>query len=204
MRTVTDAAAPAAATPDSRQKILATAARLFRHDGYAATSMRAIASACDMKAGSLYYHFAAKDQIVSEVLDLGVQRVFDAVVQAVAALPPGAGLATTLHCAIEAHLRALLLAHDFTSANIRIFGQVPPTVRDAHRDLRRRYERYWSELLAGFVPGEDERIQRTVFFLFGAMNWTSEWFDERRSSLDTVATELADLVLHGLQPSAAI
>src|ERR1035437_495482 len=63
----------------SRQAILDTAARLFRQQGYAAASLRAIADACDMKAGSLYYHFESKDQIVSEVLDIGVQRAFDAV-----------------------------------------------------------------------------------------------------------------------------
>ena len=36
----------------SRQAILDTAARLFRQEGYAASSLRAIADACDMKAGT--------------------------------------------------------------------------------------------------------------------------------------------------------
>ncbi len=187
----------------SRQAILDTAARLFRQEGYAATSLRAIADACDMKAGSLYYHFASKDQIVSEVLDIGVQRVFDAVKAAVQALPPSAGLQATLHCAIEAHLRALLHAHDFTSANIRIFGQVPAGVRASHRALRRRYEQYWRDLLAAFqLRGEIHAgtdLQRSVFFLFGAMNWTTEWYDEKKSGLTVVAGELADLVVNGLQ-----
>ncbi len=142
---------PEAVAPDSRQMILETAARLFRRDGYAATTLRAIAADCDMKAGSIYYHFASKDVIVAEVLDIGVRRVFDAVKQAVDALPPGTGLADTLRCAIETHLRALLLAHDFTSANIRILGQVPLPVREAHRALRRRYERYWVTLLERFA-----------------------------------------------------
>ena len=77
--------------------ILETAARLFRHEGYAATSLRAIAAACDMKAGSLYYHFESKDQIVSEVLDIGVQRVFDAVKLALEELAPDASLLSLIH-----------------------------------------------------------------------------------------------------------
>ena len=193
---------PEAVAPDSRQMILETAARLFRRDGYAATTLRAIAADCDMKAGSIYYHFASKDVIVAEVLDIGVRRVFDAVKQAVDALPPGTGLADTLRCAIETHLRALLLAHDFTSANIRILGQVPLPVREAHRALRRRYERYWVTLLSGLRQRGDIRatsdLNRTVFFLFGAMNWATEWYDERKSPLAVVAGELADLVAHGL------
>ena len=194
------------ATP-SRQLILEAAARLFREEGYAATSLRAIAKACDMKAGSLYYHFESKDKIVSEVLDLGVQRVFDAVRAAVDALPPEAGLAVTLHCAVETHLRALLLAHDFTSANIRIFGQVPAGVRATHRHLRRRYEQYWlgllSRLQARSEIGGDCDLQRTVFFLFGAMNWATEWYDQNKSELTTVADDLANLVINGLRPRLA-
>lgn len=187
----------------SRQAILDTAARLFRQEGYAATSLRAIAQACDMKAGSLYYHFESKDQIVSEVLDIGVQRVFDAVRNAVEALPPNANLTATLQCAIEAHLGALLHAHDFTSANIRIFGQVPVDVRTSHKSLRRKYERYWKDMLIALQlrgairDGID--LQRTVFFLFGAMNWTTEWYDEKKSALAAMAGELADIVANGLQ-----
>jgi len=191
----------------SRQAILDTAARLFRQDGYAATSLRAIADACGMKAGSLYYHFESKDQIVGEVLDIGVQRVFDAVRAGVDALPPGADLTATLQCAIEAHLRALLHAHDFTSANIRIFGQVPPGVRASHKSLRKRYETYWIDLLAGLQRrgeiGAGTDLRRTVFFLFGAMNWTTEWYDHKKSALPALAGELADLVANGLRPRPA-
>ena len=196
-------AAQRPAPASTRELILETAARLFRQEGYAATSLRAVAQACELKAGSLYYHFASKDQIVGEVLDIGVRRVFDAVRAAVASLPAQADVATTLRYAIAAHLGALLHAHDFTSANIRIFGQVPDAVRAAHRALRKEYEQYWVELLRGLQqrglvrPGVD--LQRSVFFLLGAMNWTTEWHDERRATLDELAAELADLVTRGLQ-----
>lgn len=194
----------------SRQTILDTAARLFREEGYAATSLRAIAQACDMKAGSLYYHFESKDQIVSEVLSIGVQRVFDAVKSSVEALPPSSDLTTTLHSAVLAHLGALLHAHDFTSANIRIFGQVPDDVRAGHKALRKKYEQYWQDLLIGLQQRGEIRsgidLQRTVFFLFGAMNWTTEWYDQKKSGLSAMASELTDLVTSGLKalpPSAA-
>ncbi len=200
------AAAPSVGAT-SRQAILETAARLFRQEGYAATSLRAIADACDMKAGSLYYHFDSKDQIVSEVLDIGVQRVVDTVRSAVEALAPKAGLRDTLQAAIQAHLSALLHAHDFTSANIRIFGQVPAEVRSGHKSLRRSYEQYWQDLLLRLQQRGEIRsgtdLQRTVFFLFGAMNWTTEWYDQKKSGLPSLAGELADLVANGLRPQPA-
>ena len=207
MGATTKAAPGETSGTDSRQTILETAARLFRHEGYSATTLRAIAGACGMQAGSLYYHFASKDEIVSAVLDIGVQRVFDAVRADVEALPANASLSTTLQCAIGAHLKALLHAHDFTSANIRILGQVPEPVRASHRALRRRYERYWRDMLLRLQqrgeirPGPD--LRRTVFYLFGAMNWATEWYDASKSGLSVMAGELASLVAQGLQPGPA-
>ena len=77
-------------------------------------------------------------------------------------------------------------------------------MRASHKDLRKRYEHYWLGLLGRLQQrGEiraESNLQRTVFFLFGAMNWTTEWYDEKKSSLTVVAGELADLVANGLQP----
>lgn len=189
---------------DTRERILATAAALFREKGYAAVSMRSIAAASGLQAASLYYHFKLKDQIVAEVLDIGVQRVFDAVRLSVQSLPPDATLELVLSAAVQTHLRALLQAHDFTSANIRIFQQVPEEVRRSHRTLRRRYERFWFKMLEGLqTRGEinaQTDIQRTVFFLFGAMNWTAEWYDPKRANIQSIADELAALVISGMAP----
>ena len=47
----------------TRERILLEAARLFRHHGYAATTLREVADASGIKAGSIYYHFGSKDEI---------------------------------------------------------------------------------------------------------------------------------------------
>jgi AcrR family transcriptional regulator len=60
---------------ESRAQILAAAARLFREQGYAATTLRQIAAAAGIQAGSIYYHFASKDDILIEVLDAGIAAV---------------------------------------------------------------------------------------------------------------------------------
>lgn len=188
---------PDAAPGDGRQRILDTAARLFRADGYAATSLRDIADACGMKAGSLYYHFASKDEIVGEVLAIGVRRVADTVRDAVATLPVDADARTLLGCAIRAHLSALHAAHDYTSANVRITGQVPAAVRDAHIAARDAYERTWAKLLKRCATtGRDAKVVR--LFLIGAMNGSLEWFRGGPAALDRLADELTTLVVDGL------
>lgn len=199
-------AAAAAAPParESRRMILDTAARLFRERGYAATSMRDIAGACGIKAGSLYYHFAAKDDIVGEVLQAGVQKTFDQVREATAALPEDAPAAVVLRTAVRAHLHAMFRMSDYTIANLRIFGQVPPSLRAAHATLRDAYERYWAGLLrrcarrGDLDPERDLRLAR--LFLIGAMNGTLDWYRSGRLSIEAVADELAALFLEGLAP----
>jgi len=201
--------APATARPDSRRLVLDQAARLFREHGYAETSLRDIAAACGMKTASLYYHFPSKEDIVAEVLNTGIANVAEEVRRRLAALGPAAPPADRLRAAISGHLHALLELDDFTGANIRIFGHVPPRVRAATMPQRESYEQLWRDLLADVAaqgairPGTDLRLLRLL--LLGAMNWTVEWHKPRRNQADSVAAiadGLADLALHGCLDTA--
>ena len=53
---------------DRREVILRAAAELFARQGVAATTVREIADAAGILSGSLYHHFASKDEIVEAVL----------------------------------------------------------------------------------------------------------------------------------------
>lgn len=187
----------------TRQLVLDAAARLFRTQGYASTSLREIAALAGMRAASLYHYFDSRDAIVAEVLRLGVEQVFDDVRHAVDALPADADALALLQTAVHAHLQAMMERQDYTSANVRIFGQVPQGVRDAHLPLRDAYERYWASLLArcaaagGFDRRRDLRLAR--LFLITVMNGSLEWFQGGTLALKAVADELTELMLYGLQ-----
>jgi TetR/AcrR family transcriptional regulator, cholesterol catabolism regulator len=200
-------AAPGAAVQSApgdsgRERILAAAAGLFREHGYAAVSLRAIAARAGMQGGSLYHHFRGKEEIVGAVLDLGIQRVHEAVESALAALPRDAGAGEAFRAAVAAHLDALLTHSDYTSANVRIFGQVPPRVRERNKSVRRAYEQLWSDLLdrahdaAAIRPAVDRRLARRA--MIGALNATLEWFDSSGLEPRHVAAAYADLFLHGI------
>lgn len=53
---------------DRRTQILAAAARLFAEYGFETTSVRQIADEVDILAGSLYHHFATKEDMLHEVI----------------------------------------------------------------------------------------------------------------------------------------
>ena len=187
---------------EGRALVLDTAARLFRQEGYASTSLRDIAAEAGMKPASLYHHFKSKDAIVEEVLRIGVERVSDEVRNSVQALPARASARTLLQTAIYAHLRALHQLQDYTSANVRIFGQVPEHVREAHLPTRDAYERYWASLFqrcarrGDLTPERDMQLAR--LFLISALNGTLEWFKGGPVALKAIADELTELLLSGL------
>jgi AcrR family transcriptional regulator len=51
----------------TRDLLVATALRLFREDGYQATTMRRIATEAGVSLGNAYYYFASKDDLVGEL-----------------------------------------------------------------------------------------------------------------------------------------
>ncbi len=185
-----------------RKGVLDVAARLFREQGYGPVSLRKIAEAAGIKAGSIYYHFGSKDEIVVAILDAGIQAVHDDMRQAVGALHADTGAEAALRAAIGAHLRALLDVSDYSSANVRIFGQVPQSVRDANLPTRRAYEAEWDSLLSRLQrDGALKRnvdIRRLRLMLIGALNATLEWFDPERGGADALSRTYADVFLHGI------
>ncbi len=185
-----------------RYGVLDIAARLFREQGYGSVSLRKIAEAAGIKAGSIYYHFGSKDEIVAAVLDAGIQVVHESMREAVTALPSDTDGETILRTAIRAHLRALLDVSDYTSANVRIFGQVPQPVRDANLPTRRAYEAEWDRLLSRLQNDgalkHDVDIRQLRLMLIGTLNATLDWFDPNRGSADALSRTYADVFLNGI------
>ena len=83
----------------TRTHIVDTALRLFREQGYEATTMRAIASAADVSVGNAYYYFPSKQHLVQAYYQQSQE------LHAVAARP-----ALDAETSFEARLSGVLLA----------------------------------------------------------------------------------------------
>jgi AcrR family transcriptional regulator len=181
---------------------LDAAAATFLRKGYAATTLNDIAKASRLRVGSLYYHFDSKERLLDVVLRTGVERLFTAVRQAVEAIPPESPHLARLEAAIGAHLAMLIEGGNYTSCTMRIFGQLPPTVRRRQMPLREAYGEYWRGLIAeAAAKGElraDIDLSLARMFLFGALNWTPEWFKRSRGGAEVAARQLSRLFLAGL------
>lgn len=201
--------APMPPPPDGmRDMILAEAARLFRIQGYTATTLRQIADALDIKAGSIYYHFASKEEILGEVLDTGMKMVTDSLQQRLDALPPTASFKERLAVGIEGHLYGMLHFGDFTSANIRIYGQIPASAKAKHRSVRYAYAQIWDRLFEQALASGELRADTSLsvmrLFVIGALNWTVEWYNPTRGSFEEFARQIKAIIFEGiLSPASA-
>lgn len=191
----------------TRKYILKAAAKLFRDQGYVATTLRQIADASGIQAGSIYYHFRSKDEILAEILDVGIDEVQKAVEERLSRLAANANARQKIAAAIEGHLMGLLQHGDFTSASIRVYGQLPAELKRSNQTRRAKYSQFWDGLLAEaeqrgeLRKGVDLHIARLV--ILGAVNWTVEWYDPKRGSVEAVAKEIAFLISGGTFGSQA-
>lgn len=189
----------AVSTASGGVRILDEAATLFLQRGYTGTSLRDIAAAAGMKAGSVYYHFSSKDQILEEVLRQGMDAVnaaFDSV--AVTSHTTDLGRLTA-H--VTAHLDALFAHGAYTAAHVTMFHTVPDEVRRVIVPLRDAYESRWSSLLRELSPDAtagELRVARLM--LIGAMNSTVEWFGDAGSATVDLAAEIARRFWEGFRP----
>jgi AcrR family transcriptional regulator len=196
------AGGPAKTQPDdTRRQILDAAAKLLRRNGYASTSLRDIAAATGMKAGSLYYHFASKEELAETVMVEGIDLVRAAVQKALASRPKDADPLEDIEIAIRAHLQALHESGDYASANIRCFNHVPAEMKQRLRKVRERYNADWRKLIhracaAGrLAPDLDEEALR--YGLFGVMNWTLEWLRPGGQPPDQLGAMFFRILFHG-------
>ena len=177
--------------------ILDAAAQLFRQKGYRVTSMRDIAAASGMLAGSLYYHFASKEELLVAVYAEGVRRI-SVSVRAVLArdLDPWARLEAV--CA--AHLAALLEDSDYAQVVIRVRPDDALDVADRLIALRDDYERLFTQALTRLplVPRTDRRSLRLM--LLGALNWSQTWYRSGRDSPEVIARQFVRLLRQQLAP----
>jgi AcrR family transcriptional regulator len=191
------AAALRAPRQDNRRvQLLDAAARLFREQGFHATSMRDIAKAVGMLSGSIYYHFDSKEDLLLAVYQEGERRVAEAVDAAVAAeTEPW----RRLEAASAAHLRALIAHRDYSQVMIQTSPREAGGAEGRIRDLRRDYEQRFRRLIDDLKlpPDIDRRYLRLL--LFGALNWSPIWYRTGGDSPEIVARRFLDTLRKQLE-----
>lgn len=191
------AVAPAPRADNRLPLILDSAARLFAEKGYGSTSMRDIAGAVGMLPGSLYYHFASKEELLVAVYAEGVRRIKAALAPALA--QPGDPW-QRLENVCAAHLIGLLEDSDYGQVVIRVRPDDAPEVASRLVALRDEYEQAFSRAIQDLPlpPRTDRRALRLM--LLGALNWSQTWYRSGRETPQVLARRFVRLLRDPLEP----
>lgn len=162
-------------------QILDAAATLFAAKGYQASSIRDIVKVAGMLPGSLYYHFANKDQLLVAVYAEGVRRIGAAVDAALARQNDATEPWARLEAACVAHLESLLARSAYAKVVISVQPCDVPAVARELIALRAGYERQFVSLIAALPLPKRLRSRQSRaslrLLLLGALNWTPTWYD---------------------------
>ncbi|MET9495297.1 TetR/AcrR family transcriptional regulator [Streptomyces sp. NPDC006552] len=143
---------PQAAPDGRRREILATAAEVFAAQGYDATTVRTIADAAGMLAGSLYYHFDSKESMLEEILRTFLDELWTGYDTVLAA---GLGPRQTLEALVTESFREIDRHRSAVAIYQREARQLAGQQRFAFlADSQRRFEETWLTTLERGVAGQ--------------------------------------------------
>lgn len=189
----------------TRGRILDAAAHVLSIKGYAGTRLSDVAEYAEIQAPAIYYYFTSREDLIEEVMFSGIAEMRKHLLEVLAALPPQTSALDRIMAAVEAHLRHELELSDYTTASIRNSGQVPERLRTRQVEEEAGYNAIWSRLFdSAAADGQlrsdlDPRMAQAL--VLGSLNWTAEWWNPRRSSLELIVKNAQSLVRSGLSPA---
>ena len=135
------------AKASTRESIVDAAVVVAGRRGISGSSMDEIAEQAGVAKGSLYYNFESKDAIFAEVLKLGLERIVEAVTDAIASVPSElklrAAAVATLHTLRSNPDRAKIVASEmfrtdrtWHEAVLPARGAIASLYRDVLREAR--------------------------------------------------------------------
>jgi TetR/AcrR family transcriptional regulator, cholesterol catabolism regulator len=110
----------------TRRRLLDAAAAELARNGRAGAGLGAIARAAGLRTGSIYFHFASKDELIEAVLEEGLRATLGYLDEALAAAGPGASPAARLRAAIRAHSESAYRLRDYTVVVLTPEHSAPP------------------------------------------------------------------------------
>ncbi|EHB56514.1 regulatory protein TetR [Mycolicibacterium rhodesiae JS60] len=182
----------------TKKRIRDAAAQVLSAKGYAGFRVTEVAAIAEVQAPAIYYYWASRDELIEEVMWVGTAATRDHTAAVLDALPSDVSAMDRLMAAVEAHLRHVLEMSDYSRAAIRNADQVPPSIRKRQMREENLYGELWRRLLSDLNRSGDMRVELDPYhaqmLILGALNWCSEWWDPRRSSVDTLVADAQSFV----------
>ena len=181
----------------TRLMLLESAAELFEEQGFPKASMRDIAAKAGIKAGSMFYHFKDKDQLLFILMErtiLGIMK------SQVSNLAPCTTTVTRLRALIKTEVEAFVSREPGVSFHTLIheWRHLGGQYTEQLYELRSQYESSWLTVLEACqherLLSVSPKIARR--FLNGAFAWIPYWFQtDGELKIDEIIDEVLKLLI---------
>lgn len=157
------------------QPLLDAAASLFATRGYKETTLRDIGARIEMLPGSVYYHFASKQELLLAVYEQAVNGIALQVETAVSAYSEPW---QKLEAAVLAHVESIVDENDYARVMVGVTPGKVPEIKQEITALRDSYEQLFTRLVEQLPLKAD--VNRTLFrlMLLGALNSIQGWYQQ--------------------------
>lgn len=189
------------ASPERRRELLDIAAEVFAAQGYNATTVRKIADAAGMLAGSLYYHFDSKESMLDEILSDFLTELWQGYDTVLAA---GLGPRQTIEALVTESFREI----DRHRAAVAIYQKESRTLAAQPRfhylsDSQQKFEKAWLGTLERGVAAKvfraDLDIRLTYRFVRDTVWVAASWYRPGgQHSPEEIARQYLSMVLDGI------
>lgn len=186
-----------------RKQILDAAAKVLARRGYVGTQLSEIAAEARTQAGSLYYHFESREELIEEVLHEGVRLSFARARATVWELPPESTPLERLCAALRAHIKFQLVESDYARAVARSMGQCPEDMWKRINANFRLYGKFFDDLILDAMKAGalDRKVNRSALrmLIIGAANYTPEWYQQTGTlGVEQISDLLIRLMVRGV------
>ncbi|GEM_PF-210247 len=159
------------------ERLLDTAAALFAHKGYTATSTREIAAALGIRKASLYHHIGSKEELLYGICQSSLDQIRQDVEAALAGVH---GPRERIHALIATHVESMLRDQKKHSVAVAEMHLLSPERLAQVRTLRDAYENLVRSVLqqaqdAGLLR-RDIPLKYLCLCLLGLMNRLEIWY----------------------------
>jgi TetR/AcrR family transcriptional regulator, cholesterol catabolism regulator len=172
-------------------RLLQTAASLFRRKGYTASTTRELSDLLGIQKASLYHHIRGKEDLLLGISLESLKRIISSVAAAGSLVEPG----KRLEAMIAAHVETSLRDRDMHLTMLVELRSLSTERREEVLRLRDRYESMVRTVIseeqqAGRIRADIDSKYLTLALL-NLLNWTIFWFDPNG---DRTASELGKIL----------
>ena len=198
VKSVDTESAPAGLAGNSpRVRLLQAAARLFKSNGFDRTTVRDLAKEVGIQSGSIFHHFANKEEILKAVMIEAIHYNTHKMRMALElANNTEEALLGLIVCELES-----IQGHTGDAMSVLVFEwrALSETNQAEILQLREEYEQMWLQIIEtaiseGIASAGSAFIKRRL--ITGALSWTGYWYDvEGEMDLNELAREALKLII---------